>query len=186
MKRPTILAAGFGALAIACAATATTAAFAATTTHPAGGEIQVFETPPLTGTTGTVLVTGALGDHGEAVKVDKSGTPDLNGTYSKLELSRGTILVNGTRLSDRIASGSGTARLNPASCSIEGSVTEPVEIVSGTGSYANITGTVEVKFTLAELAPTYSSGPKKGQCNPSNGPDAAWASVTGSGTVSFK
>jgi hypothetical protein len=146
----------------------------------------VFGTPALTGTTGTVLITGAIGDYGKTIKVDKAGHPDAAGTYNKLELQKGTVVLDAGPLQRRIQLGGAHAHLNPASCSLEGSVTAPAPILSGIGAYASISGTIKVTFTIAELAPTYASGPKEGECNTSNGPSAQFATVRGTGTVSFK
>jgi hypothetical protein len=184
MKRTAILAAG---LAIAAApATGLTSAFASSSPQRTAGQIQAFGTPALNGGPGTVLITGAIGDYGKTLKINKAGQQDPKGTYSLLELSKGTIVTDGAPLQKRIQAGSARANLSPVSCSLEGSVTAPEPIISGTGAYAGITGTLQVTFTFAELAPTYTSGPKKGHCDTSNGPDATFATTRSSGTVSFK
>jgi hypothetical protein len=185
MKKTAILAAGLS-IAAAASTAVLSSALGATSTKPTGGQIQAFGTPALSGTTGTILITGAIGDYGKTVKIDKAGRPDANGAYSKLELHKGTIVLDGTTLDKQIQAGSAHAHLNPVSCSLEGSLTAPAPIISGTGAYAGATGTIKVTFTLAELAPTYTSGAKQGQCNTSNGPDAEFATIRGIGTVSFK
>ncbi len=178
MKRQALIAARLGITAGLAIAAATPAIASGLSASPAAaGRVQVFSTPPLSGTTGTVLITGAIGDYGKSVKINKAGRTDANGTYSKLELRQGTIVVDATTLNKRIQAG---VRVEQSSCSLRASVSAPVPIVSGTGAYAGITGTIKTTFTLAALGTT-----KAGQCNPGN-IAAAFATVEGSGTVSFK
>ncbi len=185
MKPAAILAAGLGIAATASVPVLATA-LGATGAQPAAGQIEMFSTPALNGGTSTVLITGAIGDYGKSVKINKAGQPDPKGPYSELHLHKGTVVVDGAALQKRIQAGSAQAKLNPVSCSLQGSVTAAEPIISGTGAYANATGTINVTFTLAELAPTYTTGPEQGKCNTSNGPDAAFATVRGVGTISFK
>jgi hypothetical protein len=174
MKRQALIAAGLG---IAAATSAPAIASALSASPAAVGRIQVFSTPPLSGTTGTVLITGAIGDYGKSVNINKAGRPDANGTYSKLELRKGTIVADATTLNKRIQTGE---HVDQSSCALQASVSAPVRIVSGTGAYAGITGTIKVTFTLAALGTT-----KAGQCNPGK-IAAAFATVEGSGAVSVK
>jgi hypothetical protein len=60
-------------------------------------------------------------------------------------------------------------------------------VVSGTGLYAGIHGTIRITESFGFIGSTYKSGPKKGQCNMSNSAPtvAQMATVYGSGTVSF-
>jgi len=183
MKRTAVIAAGLG---IAAAVAAPAIASALSATALSGGQIQIFGTPALTGTTGTALVTGAIGDYGKTVKINKAGRPDVNGIYSRLVLHKGTIIADGATLQKRIQIGSEHAHIDLSSCSLQGSVSAPVPIVSGTGAYAGITGTIKLTFTLAELGTTYTTGPEKGQCNTNGGPVAEFATIHGSGPVSFK
>ena len=60
-------------------------------------------------------------------------------------------------------------------------------IISGTGLYAGIHGTVKITESFGFIGATYKSGAKKGQCNMSNSAStvAQLATVYGSGTISF-
>ena len=60
-------------------------------------------------------------------------------------------------------------------------------VFNGTGMYADISGVAHVTETFAGIGPRLTSGPKKGQCNPSNTapPGAFFASVIGTGTITF-
>jgi hypothetical protein len=175
--------------AIVLAAAGGTLYVAATTlgaSRQTGGAIQVFVTPSLTGHGGgPIYITGAIGDYGKSVKVNATGKPDPNGTYSLARLQHGAIVLNTSKLKKQIQVASERARPDLASCSLQGSTTATVPIISGTGLYAGISGSVRLKFTFAELAGRYTTGPHKGKCNLPQGPIAQWASIIGSGTVNF-
>src|ERR1039457_2726694 len=65
---------------------------------PSGGAVQVWVTPSNNGNGGgKVLITGVVGDYGTSQKSNSSGQPSKNGTYRKLLLKKGTILVNSTQ-----------------------------------------------------------------------------------------
>ena len=181
MKRTTVIAATLGVAAAIPGIAAGQGAVAA------GGQVQMFETPALNGTVAKVLITGAIGDYGRAIKINKADKRDVSGAYSRLVLHEGTIIADGAALQKEIQIGEDHAHINLKSCSLQGSVSAPVQIVSGTGAYAGITGTIKVTFTLAELGETYHSGPRQGQCNTkTGGPVAQFATVRGSGNVTFR
>ena len=66
-------------------------------------------------------------------------------------------------------------------------VSAAAPILSGTGLYAGIHGTIRLTETFGFIGSTYKSGPKKGKCNMSNtAPTVAqMGAVYGSGSVSF-
>lgn len=151
-----------------------------------GGTVHVFITPSLTGKGGgTIILAGAIGDYGKGTKANAAGQPDPNGTYSLSKLHYGSILLNTTPLRRAINLGIQRARPDLASCSLQGSTSATVPIVSGTGQYAGISGSIRAEFTFAEVAGRYTKGAKKGTCNLAAGPVAQWASIVGTGTVSF-
>jgi len=155
-------------------------------TAPTSGTIKVFVTPKGTGS-GTVVITGAIGDYGKTVKSNAAGKPAKNGGYEQLILTKGTILVNATQLNAVLNSANPTD-FSVASCSGTVVASAPVPIASGTKAYAGITGSVTLTATFAFVGPFYSSGSKKGECNTSsNGPNppGIFATIAGSGTVSF-
>jgi hypothetical protein len=175
--------------AIVIAAAVTSLYLAAATlgaSGAAGGHVQVFITPSLTGKGGgPIIITGAIGDHGKSIKVNASGQPDPKGTHSLAKLQYGSILFNTRPLRKAIQVGTEKATPDLASCSLQGSTTANVPIISGTRQYSGITGTLHVRFTFAEVAGRYSRGPKQGKCNLAAGPVAQWASVVGAGSVTF-
>ncbi len=149
-----------------------------------GGTIHVFVTPG-NGAGGTILITGAIGDAGKTLNIDKDGKPDPNGDYGRLTFRAGTFEVNLTKL--QAAENAMQPTVNPMTCSGYASVAEPVTAFGGTGAYKGIAGTVHITSLFGFILPRYASGAKKGQCNESDSaePIAQYASVTGTGTVSF-
>jgi hypothetical protein len=149
---------------------------------PMGGAVHVFATP---GPTGTILLTGAVGDYGKTVDIDANGKVDPKGTYVKATLKQGTFVINAVALNRKLA------KLNPpvnkTTCSAEGSETGSVTVLDGTGLYKGINGTLDVTVTFAAIAPRYTSGKNKGRCNLSNSVQPVdqngW--IAGTGTVKF-
>jgi hypothetical protein len=159
-------------------------AFGATT--PTGGTINVFVTPTLNGSEGTIVITGAIGDYGKTVNANSAGKPAKKGSYELLDLKKGTILVNATQFN--AATNNASPTFSAVTCSGSFLASAPAQIVSGTKAYAGITGSVTLTATYGFVGPFFKSGSKKGQCNTSNNaptPPGFFVSITGSGTVSF-
>lgn len=152
---------------------------------PAGGKINVFVTQSPNASKGTIVVSGAIGDYGKTLNVDKSGKPNANGAYVKITLQQGSFLVNATKLNAKLNHVQPT--INRATCSVQASQTGPVSLSDGSGLYTGISGNLKITVTFAFIGPRFSSGPHKGQCNfNNNAPSLAqYQSITGSGTVSF-
>jgi hypothetical protein len=131
---------------------------------------------------GTVVITGAIGDYGKAVKANSAGKADNKSTYTSLVLKKGTILINGSQLRAAVQS-SQSADFSAVTCSGSEVVTAPVPIVSGTKAYAGISGSVTATATFVFIAPLTSGG----QCNTSNNAKLliGLEAITGSGPVSF-
>jgi len=176
------------ALASAVAVTAIgAAADVATTTTPPGGSFRVFGVSNALGGGGVVLVTGAVGDHGRSQTVNKAGKPSSNGTYVKLTLSQGTVMLNQLKLGKAINKAFGKAVPNTATCSVSVVASATLPIVSGTGLYAGASGSAHITVAVGFLQPRYTSGAKSGQCNFSNNtaPISSRQIVYGTGTVTF-
>ena len=150
-------------------------------TAPAGGLIKVWVTLSGTGS-GPVVITGAIGDYGKTINVNSAGKIEKKGNYSDLVLKKGTILLNTTQ-ANAAFNNVNPADFNAATCSASLMATTSVPIVSGTKAYVGITGSLTVTETFAFVGPFT----KSGKCNvaSSSNPSAIWATVTGSGTVSF-
>jgi hypothetical protein len=179
---------GTALIATAFAVAAIGAAVAtATPGTPAGGSIHVFGTSPGTGGGGKVLITGAVGDHGSSRTVNKAGQSDSNGSYVKLTLTKGTIVLNKTKLDASVNRAYGSLVVNPGTCSTAIIASGPLSVVGGTALYKGISGTAHVTVSVGFLLPRYTSGAHAGQCNESNSaqPTASLQLVDGTGTVSL-
>jgi hypothetical protein len=166
-----------GSLLFVCSA-----AFGATT--PAGGVVKVFATPS-NGAGGKIVIAGAIGDYGKTLSIDKNGKTNPNGNYVKITLKKGSFEVNSTTLNAKFNHTEPT--VNKSTCSAWFSGTGPVSLFDGTGLYTGISGTVNITETFAFIAPRFTSGKDKGQCNLSNNaqPLSQYASITGTGKVKF-
>ena len=151
-------------------------------TTPAGGSVKIFVTPS-NGAAATILITGAIGDYGQTLTIDKNGKADSNGNYVKVTLHKGAFEINSTTLNATANSLQPT--FYKATCSAQLSATGPVTLFDGTGLYKGITGTLGITETYAFISPLSTSGKNKGQCNLSAQPISQYSSITGSGTVSF-
>jgi hypothetical protein len=175
-------------LAAAVAVTGVGAAVAvAASTTPAGGSFRVFGLSNGLGSGGTVLLTGAIGDHGRSQTVNKAGKPNSNGGYVKLTLSQGTLMLNKTNLNSSINKAFNSATVNSATCSLSVAAGGTLPFVSGTGMYAGASGSAHVTVAVGFILPRYKSGAKAGKCNTSNSatPVASRQIVYGTGNVSF-
>lgn len=114
--------------------------------RPSGRRDHTVLEPTISGTSGTILIVGAIGDFGKYVAADENGTPDPNGNYLKAILQKGTFEVNVTALADN--------HKTPykATCSGIFTGTAPGAVLNGTGLYAGIKGTMRVSQTHDEAA----------------------------------
>jgi hypothetical protein len=147
---------------------------------PAGGRIQLFVQPAQKQGNGRVVFTGAIGDYGRSHSVTTNGKKIAIAT-----LTKGTIKIDITAVSKKANNAPPT--VDAGTCSASATVSAAAPIVSGTGLYAGIHGTVKITESFGFIGSTYKSGPKKGQCNMSNSGTtvAQMAIVYGSGRVSF-
>jgi hypothetical protein len=174
------------AIALATAVTVTgvgasVALGAGSSSAPAGGPIHVFVQPSQGQGNGKILITGAIGDYGATHKASSSGGK----TYATATLKKGAITFDLTAINTKV--NHTTPTLDKATCSASFSESAPVPVVSGTGLYAGIHGTVRLTESFGFIGSTYKSGSKKGQCNLSNSAPtvAQMGEVYGNGTVSF-
>jgi hypothetical protein len=178
VKRAMIGAAGTLACVVAGASVALGAGSSAT---PAGGPIQIFVQPAQAQGKGKILITGAVGDYGSTSPSKVSGGKK----FAVATLKKGTIKFDLTAISAKVDKASPS--VNTATCSASLTETAPAPVVSGTGLYTGIHGTIQITESFGFLGSTYKSGPKKGQCNMSNSAPtvAQMGTVYGKGTVSF-
>ncbi len=153
---------------------------------PRGGQVEIFITPGIYNTDGPIVVTGAIGDYGQTLTMDKNGKPTADGDYVRITLQKGTFEMNTTAFN-------ATARrtqptVHKATCSFVFSAAGPaVTLHNGTGFYRGISGTVKIAATFAWVGSRYKTGKQKGQCDLSESarPVAEYLSITGTGTVRF-
>jgi hypothetical protein len=114
--------------------------------------------------------------------VNSAGKPTTNGTNTRLVLKKGTILTDGTQLQAALQNAQPTD-FNDATCTGSVSAKASAPIISGTKAYAGITGSVDLTFEFAFIAPRTSGG----KCDLSQQAKsvAQWGVITGTGTVSF-
>lgn len=144
----------------------------------------MYGTPSVTNNGGgTFLFTGAIAGAAKATKTNASGKPSKTGLYSVLKFRTGTILVDRRKLNKALHHVSSPTTFNSTTCSGSFTASAPLALVSGTGAYAGISGTVKVKALFALVLPL-----TNGKCNPNTNanPVAQFATISGNGTVSFK
>jgi hypothetical protein len=169
--------------ALVAAGTMCAAALAAPAA-PAGGHVYIHATGG-PGATGTIIIVGAIGDHGTTLSVDKNGKPTANGDFVEMKLQKGTFEVNATVLNAKLSKQ--RPMLNKSTCSFMVTGSAPVTVFNGTGLYKGIKGKTMITVSFGGVGPIYTTGPQKGQCNTNNNAKAVaqFATITGAGTVSF-
>lgn len=136
-----------------------TSVLEASASTPTGGAVEFFTNPTTSGAGGSVLIVGAIGDHGKYIQVNATGTRDANGNYLKVSLHNGTFKVKFTAAT--------ALHMTPfkATCSAIAAERTPSVVLNGTGQYAGISGTLEFTATHVLLSSRHTSGPKAGQCD---------------------
>ena len=196
--------AAFGALAVGgCAATGSAGNAPAVGAAPAAKTVPVAN--PVAGTpaahghgavhltaytnndgpTETVIVTGAVGDYGQAVSVYPNGTvdPDHDSQLS-LQLSHGTFRLDIAALDKAfVAAVQRDFPGNTTTCSADVQVTGRVPVVagSGTGAYKGVGGAFTLTITLDEVDKFSATQP----CTASSAFLDQAIVITGPGTVAF-
>jgi hypothetical protein len=158
-----------------------TTAVQANTSSPAGGTIHLFSKPTRSGTSGTIVIAGAIGDYGKYLASDRNGNPDPQGSYLKIVLKKGTFELNVASLTDK------PQAQDKATCSAIFSGSSTGAVRNGTGRYAHIKGTLHTAELHALLASRYTAGKHKGQCKLGGNahPIAEYDTFSATGNVSF-
>lgn len=160
---------------ISAAVLAASGGLAAADGSSTGGKVHVYEADTaLAGSLGTVILTGAITDHG----TDHQGVAD-GGNYNRFVLSKGSFEINVGPIGNLL-----NFPVNPATCSADGSATGPIPIVdgTGTGAYKGISGTIQTTVTFAWILPRLANG----QCNTAATRYPGIGLANGAGTVSYK
>jgi hypothetical protein len=130
-----------------------------------GGKIAIFANASSDGPVSKILFTGAIGDYGTATSIDKNGKVDTNGNYVKMALKKGTFEVDSTALNAKLNKAPGV--FNNSTCSFSFTGSGRVTFFNGTGLYQGISGSANITLSFAGIGPRLTTGPHKGQCNPS-------------------
>lgn len=147
----------------------------------AGGTVQITDYTNNDGTKSTVILTGVIGDFGEAVSIYPNGTIDPeHNSELKLALTHGSFRLDIANLDKKIVSAfSDHFPMNTKTCSGTAATTAtatPIVAGSGTGAYRGIGGTFNMTVSIAEVDP-------KLKCGTGQYVEAIF--ITGSGTVSL-
>jgi hypothetical protein len=100
------------------------------------------------------ILTGGVGDYGPAVTVLQNGAVDPEHTSEmELNLSRGSFRLSIVKFHSELAQALAHWRYDPATCSVDVTVTSTVPIVagSGTGAYRGIAGAFTLTTTIDEV-----------------------------------
>jgi hypothetical protein len=127
------------------------------------------------GSTGSVVVTGAIGDSGKDIT---GASPDAN----QIVLSKGSFDVSTVGIQKSFSKAK--PKGSPANCGVVLAASAPATLSDGTGAYEGISGKVVLTITSAAVLPTKADG----TCDESPN-SVAIGEVTisqGSGTISFK
>jgi hypothetical protein len=130
----------------------------------------------------TVVLTGVIGDFGDAVSVLPDGSVDPEHTSEfNLALTQGSFRIVIGPLHSKLVQAFTHFKPNPRTCSGHLAVTgtAPVAAGSGTGAYKGIRGSFRLTIAVNEV---------DGQSSCHNGPSVLLAQTiffSGSGTVSF-
>ena len=156
-------------LAAGCASAAATApaATAPATQAPAAGATSAANAPAAGGAVhiidyslnsdgpwSKVILTGAIGDWGQAVTVHPDGTIDPQHTSElRLELQKGSFRLGFASLHKKIIRAYSPWPSDKSTCSgsVSFTVTIPVVAGSGTGAYRGISGSFTVTVTIDEV-----------------------------------
>lgn len=149
-----------------------------------GGAVQIYGIPGNGGGASPVLFTGAIGDFGRALRQNANGSANKNGSDVKFNLRQGTFVGNGTALFRKL-NNPAPMSFNTSTCSGAFTASAPMPLGSGTGKYAGIGGSLNVRVTFAFVAPRFKSGKHKGQCNGNAKPLAQMGTISGGGMVSL-
>ncbi|HEY3977495.1 MAG TPA: hypothetical protein VGM79_09505 [Streptosporangiaceae bacterium] len=165
----------------AAARTVTAASGPAASRAQAGGTVQFVDYQDNDGPRAAAVLTGAIGDYGPAVSVHPDGTTDPDhDSQLKLVLARGSFRLSIARLDAQLVAVFRHFPPDRATCSGTVTVTGAVPVVagSGTASYRGISGTFDMKITIAEVD-------ARAGCSGTSAFLAQAVIFAGTGTVSF-
>lgn len=170
--------AGAGVVGAVLLATSASAGTAAAAPH---GIVHLASFTDNDGAGASVVLSGALGDFGEAVSVNPDGSVSSeHGGQQNLVLTQGAFRIDFSALDRAFVAAFQTHPVDARSCSGHITVTGSAPVVpgSGTGAYRGIAGTFRLTLTLDELVP-------QTQCDWTGPMLKQSIVITGSGDVSL-
>jgi hypothetical protein len=131
----------------------------------------------------SVVVTGTISDHGRSFPADAEGNANSKDNYEEVVMQRGTFLLDERELNSVKPAGG----LNSRTCLLDLTFKATVPVALGTGAYAGISGTLRGTAVDRYRAPRYTSGRRKGHCDPQQKPPpgAYTLTMTGEGVVTY-
>ena len=163
------------------AKTPTASGSAATKRTTAAGTVHLLDYSNSDAAQSSVILTGAIGDFGEAMSQHANGAIDLEHTADlNLALTQGSFRIRIAGLDRKVVTAFKRLHFDTSTCSGNVSVAgrSPIVEGSGTGSYKGISGSFTLTVTIAEIVP-------RSKCNASGAFRAQAIVITGSGIVSF-
>jgi|GEM_PF-1274799 len=148
---------------------------------PVDGKVHLAEYTNGDGAGSSVIFTGAIGDFGQAITINKYGAINLehNGLVT-FALSQGSFRIDASDVDKNVVNAFANFKTNPNTCSgnIQASGTAAIVSGSGTGAYQGISGNFDLTVAVDEI----DTG-----CGASGHAYLAQALITtGSGNVAFK
>jgi len=143
------------------------------------GAVHLTEYMNSDGTTGSVILSGAIGDYGKAQSVNPDGSVNTeHNSQLNLELSHGSFRLNITDLDERFVATLANLPVNTKTCSVTAAVSARVPVVpgSGTSMYKAVKGGFRLTVTLDEVY-------KPTACNETGAYLAQTIIIAGTGTV---
>jgi hypothetical protein len=119
-----------------------------------GGEVQFSGYSNSDGAKSVAVLTGAIGDYGEAIRTTSSGSARSEFNELKLSLTRGSFRLNIAGIEGELGKAIyGAFPTNSRTCSGEVSVsgTTPVIAGTGTGAYKGLQGSLHMTITINEV-----------------------------------
>lgn len=173
---------GFAAAAGACLLLAGCTSGGAAHAAPTGGRtVNLTDYADNDGPRSTVILTGAIGDFGQATSVHPDGTVDPDHTSRlALALRAGSFQLGIADLEKRFVKAMSHFPPDTTTCSgtVTVSAAAPIVAGSGTGAYAGIRGEFHLTLTLAEVD-------AKARCGASSAFLKQSIVTAGAGTVAF-
>lgn len=129
----------------------------------------------------SVVLTGAVGDYGQAQTVHGNGSTDPeHGDQLALRLTHGSFRLSIGDLDKRVVDAFTNFPPNRTTCSGRVQVSGPAAVVpgSGAGAYGRIAGTFELSITIDEVD-------QRSHCGPSSPFLSQAIVISGSGTVTL-